>query len=183
MKINKKSIQTKILENWYVIDSILLNGHAKEKIKSAKLFEQYTSLKAAFLNTLFEFYNHINYIPNYDKKIENVKQLTEHAVISAKYSKKLAANILHKEDVRIALKNKIIQEAKSKSIKNMNVFSDAIIQEKFIQLSLDNALIGIPVIEAKKKKAFDDFKGEILEESYRMYRNAIMQLALTCMKK
>jgi len=180
---NPKVVQTKILENWYIMDSLLLNGHAKEKIKDAKLFEQYVSLKAAFLHTLHELYCHINYTPEYEREPKSVRTLTEHAVIGAKHAKKLAANIMHKEDVRTALKKRIVQESETKQITDMDTFSDNIIKEKFIQLSLDNALIGIPVMESKKKAAFEDFKGEMLNESYKMYRSAIIKLAGTCMKK
>lgn len=178
----KKAIQTKILENWYIIDSVLLNGHAKGKIKSPKLFEQYVSLKAAFLHTLFEFYSHINYIPRYEDGLpKSVKALTEQAKLSAKSSKKIAASILHKENVREALKKRIIKEAEERKITDMNTFSDKIIKEKFIQFSLDNALMGLPLLESSNKKALDDFKGQMLNESYKMYRNAIIQLARTCM--
>lgn len=178
----KKSLQTKVLENWYLIDSVLLNGHAKSKIKSPKLFEQYVSLKAAFLHTLYEFYCHINFMPRYEDGLpKNVKALTEQAKCSAKASKKIAADILHKESVREALKKRIIREAEEKNIKDMDSFSDKIIKEKFIQFSLDNALIGLPLLESANKKALDDFKGQMLNESYKMYRNAIIQLARTCM--
>ncbi len=182
MKDNKV-VQTKILENWYIMDSLLLNGHAKEKIKDAKLFEQYVSLKAAFLHTLHELYGHINYIPEYEREPKSVRTLTEHAVAGAKHAKKLAANIMHKEDVRTALKKRIVQEAETKQVTDMDAFSDNIIKEKFTQIALDNALIGIPVLESKNKAAFDDFKGEMLNEAYKMYRNELVKLARICMKK
>jgi CRISPR/Cas system CSM-associated protein Csm4 (group 5 of RAMP superfamily) len=173
-------IKVKILEDWYVIDSILFNDHAKKVIKEAKKFEQYISLKGAFLSSLFEYYNHIKYVPKYEIQPTSVKTLTEAAQKNAIFARKMATNIMAEARVREALKKKIVREGRNTS--NMDKFADKVIKEKFTQLALDNALIGIPVIEATMKTACDDFTGQMLEDSYKQMRTAIIRLAKTCTK-
>jgi len=173
-------VKIKNLENWYVIDSILFNDHAKKVIKEAKQFEQYISLKGAMLSSLFEYYNHIRYIPKYPEQPTSVKTLTESAKQNAIFAKKMAANIMAESRVREALKKKIVREGRNSP--DMNKFADKVIKEKFTQLALDNALVGIPVIESTKKAACDDFTGQMLEDSYKQMRNAIVRLSKTCTK-
>jgi len=174
-------VKVKILEEWYVVDSILLGGHAKDVISSPKQFEQYVALKGSLLSSLFEFYSHIKYIPKYDKVPRSVRTLTEAAKQTAIHCKKLASNIMNKDIVRESLKKKIVREGKNTS--DMDKFADKIIREKFNQLALDNALMGIPIIEAANKKACEDFTGQMLQDSYKLMRNAVVRLAKSCTKK
>lgn len=179
-----KLAKIKVLENWYIIDSILFNGHAKKFIKEAKDFEQYITLKGAFLSTIYEYYCHIKYVPSYGDSVPvSTKQLCESAKTSAVYARKLAANIIHKEAVKESLKKKIIREAAKKNIKNMDKFSETVVHESFIKLSLDNALVGLALLEAADRAKKDDFSGSIFYESYKMYRDSLIHLSRTCTRK
>ncbi len=179
----KSNVKIRVLESWYIIDSLLFSDHARNVIKEGSMFREYVSLKGAILSNLYEYYSHIDFNPVYGKAAPtSVRALTESAKINASKARKLSSNILKKEGIKEALKNRIAKESKVRKIKNIGKFTDKIITEKFIQIALDNALIGLPLLEAKNMKKCNDFKGQILEDAYKMMRNSIIEIARKCMK-
>lgn len=164
------------LKNWYLIDSILLNGHAKKVIVSENDFQEYISLKAALLSNLFEFYRHIDYIPRDRTLSRSDRQLQECAVRDAKKSKSVAASMIQSESFVSTIKSFILKEAKEKNIKNIREFSDKIITSRFLKMALDNMLIGVPVIESNDPSKCSDFKGELLEQTYLTIRSDLIKM-------
>lgn len=180
--MDKRSTVVKNLESWYTIDSILFNDHAKNVIKEGEMFKEYVSLKASLLSNLAECWAHIGYSPT--TAVVSVKALQESAVVSAKRGKVLASNMLTKESVKKKMTNMIVQESKKKDVpaNQFSNFSEKFITEKFYQIALDNALIGIPVIESASPDKINDFKGEVLEEAHRMMRSHLVRIALLSSK-
>ena len=176
--MNKKIlISSEILRDWYFIDSVLLNGHAKNVITEDKDYEEYISLKGALLSDLNEFYNYIDYTPQNKKIPNNDKLLQESAVLTAKKSKKLSANMIERKDFKSSLKKQIVKEFNANPKQDVDTLSDRIINERFLKMTMDNILIGIPVIECKNKEKTNDFKGGILEQAYLTVRNDMIQFA------
>lgn len=177
MNIKRTLLVSELLRDWYFIDSVLLNNHAKKCITEDKDYEEYISLKAALLSDLFEFYNYIGYNPK-DKKIPlNDRCVQENAVIAAKKSKKISARMIERDDIKSYLRKKILQEFDKKSNQDITELSDNLINERFLKMTLDNMLIGIPIIECANKDKISDFKGGILEQAYLTVRNEMVQIA------
>lgn len=173
----KNLLITEMIKHWYFIDSVLLNGHAKDVIKEERDYEEYVSLKAALLSDVTEFYKYIEYTPA-DKTIpKNSKMLQESAVACARKSKKVAATMIERQDFRNHIKNSIIKEFKKNSKQDINTVSDNIINERFLKMSLDNVLIGAPVITCENKERVNDFKSGILEQAYLTIRNDMINIA------
>jgi ATP-dependent protease HslVU (ClpYQ) ATPase subunit len=178
----KKTIIGKILEEWYTIDSILFNTHARNIINNGDIYKEYVSLKAGMLENLFEYYCYVGMVPKFSNP-KTIRQLVESAVISAKKAKKTAVGIINKESTKKRIKDKVIKEARKLNISDLDKLSDKIIQEKLIQYALDNALIGIPLVESKRiDTGCDTFKCKLLEESHRTYRDSLIHLAFGCKK-
>ena len=180
-----KTFKTRVstnLENWYSIDSILFNGHARNIIREGSAYREYCVLKAGLLSNLFEYWNHVGYKPKNRVIPNTVKTLQESAVNTAKKSKMLASDMLSKNSVKTSLKNYIISESTSRNITDLDSFQGKIIHEKFMQISLDNCLIGIPLLESESINSTCSFECQILEKAHKMNRDAIVRLALTCEK-
>jgi hypothetical protein len=178
----KKSLIGKILEEWFTIDSILFNDHARNTINDGNVYKEYVSLKAGMLENLYEYYSFIGLNPKVSTP-RDLKQLIENSVLSARRAKKLAVEVIYKESTKKKIKEKILRESKKLNIQDINKFSDKIIEEKLIQYALDNALIGLPLMESKKVDvSCDTFKCKLLEESHRTYRDSLIHLALGCNK-
>jgi len=180
-KSTRKKVISKLLENWYAIDSVLLNGHARSVIKEGKAFKEYTALKASVLSNLFEYWQKVQYVPTEDVPSE-IKALQESAKQDAIKSKKLAGKLLIKESVKKKLKGIVMTEATKYGIDDINEFGDKVIQEKFLELALDNLMIGIPVLESKKATSKCDVDCKILEDAHRMMRSSLVRIALSAKK-
>jgi len=172
MKINKKPI-IENLRNWYAIDSILLNEHARNVFVKGSDFKQYIALKAALLSNLYEYHKHIGYDPK-GEIASSDKVLQESAVSVAKMGKATAAKMIQSPDFKKHIKEFIVRESLNKNIKNRLEFSEKVISERFLRIALDNALIGLPLLECAHPEKAKDFQGEILEEAYRMMRTALI---------
>lgn len=177
--MKNKSVPTAILRDYYVIDSILLNQHAKKYFKEDSDFNDYVSIKASLLSTLFEFYQHIGYKPVEDMNFKDTKALCESAVQYAKKSKHLSSTMLQKPVFQNEMKKFIKESAETNSVKDIREFSKKVIAERFNRMCLDNVLIGIPVLESKHPEKANDFRGKILEEAYMMMRNSLIRHAKT----
>lgn len=180
-KSTRKKAISKVLENWYAIDSVLLNGHARSVLKEGSVFKEYTALKASLLSNLFEYWQKVQYSPS-DEVPSEIKDLMEGAKNSAIKSKKLAGKLLKKESVKKKLKNIVMTEATKYGIEDINDFSDKVLQEKFLELSLDNLMIGLPVLESKNTSADCDMDCKILEDAHRMMRSSLVRLSLSANK-
>lgn len=178
----KAATISQVLKEWYTVDSILFNDHARNVIREGSVFKEYMVLKANMLSNLFEYYMHVGIKP-VGESISDIKQLQESAVTIARKCKKLSSAMMVKESTQLKIKEKILAEAKALNTDNLEGVADAVIEEKMMQYSLDNALIGLPLLEAVKLDAkCKSIKCKLFEQSHRTYRNSLIHLALGCKK-
>ena len=174
---NKTLLISEMLKNWYFVDSVLLNGHARNVIKENEDYTEYISLKAALLSDLYEFYRYIGFSPSNKSLPSNNKALQENAVECAKKSKRVAASMIERKDFRDHIKHSVIKEVKKNTNPDIIKLSDTIINERFLKMALDNMLVGIPIIACENKNKVNDFKSGILEQAYLTIRNDMVQIA------
>ena len=179
----RKKIITKLLENWYSIDSVLLNGHAKDVIVEGTKFKEYIVMKASLLSNVYEYWQKVKYEPSEEEMPSDVNSLQESAVVTAKKVKELSAKMLKRENVKRKIKNIVMTEASKYGISDLSSFGDKVVQEKFLELSIDNILIGLPVLESKKLSKTCVSECKILEDSHRMIRSSLVRLALDAKKR
>ena len=180
-KLNKRPI-IENLRNWYAIDSVLLNEHAKNAFVKGSDYKQYLALKAALLSNLFEFHMHIGFDPQGDMP-KNDKFVQESAVKIAKMGKATASAMIQKPEFKTHIKEFILRESLKRNVKNKSEFSKKVISERFCRMALDNVLIVLPLLECKNPEKSKDFQGEILEEAYRMMRTSLIHHVKTSQLK
>jgi len=73
------------------------------------------------------------------------------------------------------MKKVIIKESKNSKNSDIKFLTENIINIRFLKMSLDNVLVGMPLIESKKP--IRDFKSEILEETYLMMRSNLIEIS------
>lgn len=179
-----KLIQTKILEHWYSIDEMLFGTDACNVIAEGHVYEQYISLKAACLSSLYEYYKHISYVPKFDNGVPvSTNKLIECSEETIKYARALASRLISKTAVRESLEKKAVKLSEKKRFSDATSFSKQIVDEAFLRLTMDNILVGIPLTECGDVSKREDFSGSIFHESYKMYRDSLVKLAKTCAKK
>ena len=178
----KKQTIGLILREWYTIDSVLFNEHARKVIAGNKDFQEYVALKGALLENLYEYYMHVE-LDSQKPTPTDVHTLQEMASHDAKKAKATAAQLMNDPAAKDRIKSQLMTEMRSRNVKHSKKFTDFFIMERFKQYSLDNALIGIPLLEAKKLDAHGkSFKCKLLEESHKSYRDNLVALALSCKK-
>lgn len=173
----KRSLIIEMFKNWYFIDSILLNDHAKKAITDKKDYKEYLSLKSALLSNLNEFYNYIDYKPDHKDNPSTYKNIQESATIKAKNSKKLTARMLEQTDIMKSVKTIIKENFNKNPNQNLKDLSDKVITERFLKMCLDNELIGIPLLRSSNSDKTSDFKSEILEQAYIAIRSDMIKIA------
>ena len=175
MKRNTPMI-VETLRNWYFIDSVLLNDHAKYAITEKKDFEEYISLKAALMSDLQELYNHVGYKPE-NNVPSNHRKLQESARHLAIKSKEIAARMLENKDMMTHMKKVIREQFEKKPKTDFTVLSDKVINERFMKMCLDNILVGKPMLTCEHQDKVSDFKAEILEQGYLTIRSDMIKIA------
>jgi len=178
----KNQIIGLILREWYTIDSVLFNGHARNVIAGQRDFNEYIALKGALLENLYQYYIHVDLRSS--RKLPVKEQvLQEMATSDARKAKATAAKLMNDPSSKQKIKSRLIREMRSRKIKNVNAFTDKFVQERFLQYSLDNALVGIPLLEAKNlDPQCKTFTCKLLEEAHKTYRDQLVALALSCKK-
>jgi len=178
----KKSLVVKSLQNWYIIDSVLFNTHARNVIQKGSVFKEYCSLKGSLLSNLHEYYMKIKFEPVNKDLPKSTKEIQETATLIAKKGKILSSSMLEKAPVKAKIKARIMSEAKKNKVKDLDKLGDRVLEERFKQFALDNCLIGLPLLESKKVNKKCDFNCQILEQAHKMMRDSLIRLAMTCKK-
>jgi hypothetical protein len=165
-----------MLQNWYFIDSVLLNDHAKYAITEKRDYQEYVSLKAALLSDLTEFYNHIEYKPENNIPSDH-KSLQESARKLAIKTKSISARMLENKQMVKHMQKVIREQFEKKPNTDFAKLSDCVINERFTKMCLDNILVGKPMLVAGDQEKVSDFKAEILEQSYLTIRSDMIKIS------
>ena len=165
-----------MLRNWYFIDSVLLNDHAKHAVTEDKDYKEYVSLKAALLSDLTEFYRHIGYKAKQSLPSSH-RALQESGRNLAIESKSIAARMLENKDMVSHMKKVVKEQFEKDPQTDVSNLSDRVINERFLKMSLDNMLIGKPMLTCENQDKVDDFKSEILEQGYLTIRSDMIKIA------
>ena len=177
MNTKAQSSTIKQLRNWFVIDQLLFENDAKKAITSGTLFKEYLSLKTSFLSNLSELYQHLNLKFAEKEKPKDDKVLHEQAMDIVKKSKSLATALIAKDGMKKIITEQVRLQTKKIANGDVNKISDIIVESKFKSISMDNAFIGMPMMENKIELMPDDFKTQIYYEAYRLQRNGLIELA------
>jgi hypothetical protein len=177
MNRKKTPLILEMLRNWYFVDSVLLNDHSKHCITDNKDYQEYISLKAAMISDLYEFYNYIGYCPKINSLPQDHRQIQEMAVKAAKKTKSVSARMIESKSFKDHMRSVILKEFKNTKSSDVKSISDRIINERFLKISLDNMLLGVPIIECTKQNKISDFKGQLLEQAYLTIRSEMLKIA------
>lgn len=184
MNGSTKKLIAENLRNWYFVDSVLLNGHAKHVITDDKDYREYLNLKAALMSNIYEFYTHIGYKSKGEVYTKD-SDVQRAAVTEAKKSKLVSAKMIQENDFKKSIKNQIVKEFKrysnkvdeSQHNKLQSLIAEHALNERFLKMCLDNVLLAEPIIKCLYEDKISDFKGSLLEQSHLTIRNEIVALS------
>jgi len=174
-----KESKIRILENFYGIDYIFFGKPLKSVQNCCPIIkEEYISVKGALLSVFIEMMKLIEHEPNIINEKITSKQLLEMAKLSAKHARNNSKKIVTSEQARIDIKNDLKEALEKDSNVNISSIVEEKIREKAFRLSIDNLLVAKALNESKSIKVMNEWTGKIIEDSYKILRDSLCELAM-----
>ncbi|GIU69218.1 MAG: hypothetical protein KatS3mg002_0454 [Candidatus Woesearchaeota archaeon] len=175
-----KEAKIRILEAFYGLDEIFFGKNATELNVCCPFFiENYMQIKGAFLSIVAEMYDKINVNPPIIQEKVDSKKLIKRAKKVAKVVRESAARILKTKRGKQEIKREVIS-ALRESEENVNASKmiEEKIKEKSFTLAVDNFVLARALTESTNYKYLDTYEGKILENSYKVLRDSLVEAAM-----
>lgn len=169
----------RVLENFYGIDYALF-GKSINKVESCcpLVKEEYLTIKGALVSTYIEMLRLIEHSPKPLKEKVSGKALIEMARTSAAIARKNVEKIVKTEQSRKDILSFIKEEMGSGDNIDVPKLVETKIREKAFNLAIDNLLLARSFQEAKKLNELNEWAGKIVEDSYKVLRDNLVEAAM-----
>ena len=180
----KKESKTRILENFYALDYTFFGKPVtKVNVCCPFLIEEYMSVKGALLSVMTEMYKLVELQPKpiTEKLTPNLikKMALESAKMARASARKLVASPKGKESVKSKIREAAEEAKQLKQPVNLEQLTQQKITEKAFSLAIDNILVKRAISESKDYKKLDSWDGRIIEDSYKILRDSLVECALS----
>jgi hypothetical protein len=173
-----KESKIKVLENFYALDYVFF-GKPVTKMESCCpiMQEEYLTIKGALMSVYIEMLNLIKHSPEAIKEKVDTQALLKQARYSAKLARENASKIVTtskaKENIKESLKEALEENPKV----DLSKLVEHQIRMKAFGLAVDNLLLASTLQEAKNVKQLNEWSGQILEDSYKILRDNLIESA------
>ncbi|MHA1623152.1 MAG: hypothetical protein ACTSVO_13550 [Candidatus Heimdallarchaeaceae archaeon] len=173
-----KESKIKVLENFYGLDYIFFGRPVSEVSTCCPLVkEEYLSIKGALMSVFVEMLRLMEHAPNEDSNRRNSTELMAEAKAAAQLSRNEAERIVASEKSREAIKVTVRESMAGDNEVDIATLVESKIREKAFQLAVDHLLVGGSVVEAVALEDLDSWEGEIIEDSYKILRDNLVEAA------
>lgn len=175
-----KESKVQILEGFYGLDYVFFGEKFDENKSCCQgLAEEYLTTKSVLLNIVSEMQKLVEHSPEKIEKKITTENLHKRAKSAAKHVRENVRQILTSEKGRSYVKESVKQDVKEKSKVNPTKESQKKIREVGYQVAIDNMLVARTLRESNNPTALNEWEGIILEESYKVIRDQLAEIALT----
>jgi len=174
-----KESKIRVLENFYGVDYIFF-GKPVTKVKNCcpVVKEEYVSIKGALLSVYVEMLKLMGHTPPVLKEKVGSKRLLVLAKEAAKNARHASQKIVTMEQARKDIKQELKVALKENSKIDVAKLVESKIREKAFRLAVDNMLVAKALQEAKNLKAMNEWTGKIVEDSYKILRDNLCEIAM-----
>lgn len=174
-----KESKIRILENFYSLDYIFF-GKPITTMETCcpAIKEDYLATKGALLSVIVEMFKLVDHKPVELREKVDRKKLMFLAKESAKLARENSKKIVVSEKARHDIKANLRENLKNSSDDLSKVVETAI-REKAFKLAVDNLLVARTLAESIEPKKLLDWEGKILEDSYKILRDSLVESAIT----
>jgi len=171
-----KESKIRVLENFYALDYIFF-GKPLTKLETCcpTIRHEYISVKGALMSVVVEMLKVVKHSPEKITERITTKDIMKNARKSAKLARENAERIVKSKKSRDSIKTELrrmIQEDENiivtKVVENK-------IREKAFSLAVDNLLVARTISESKNYKELNSWTGKILEDSYKILRDSLVE--------
>jgi len=174
----KKESKIRILENFISLDYLLLGKTIHEMNVPLELAQQYIELKGALSSAMIEMYELIEHSPKEITDIITESDIRQNAMKNAIQARKNVKHLLTSDDGKANIISTVFEAVKLSENEQVDEIVNFTIQEKALQLGIDNMLIARSIQESKCIEKLNDFDGRLLEDTYKALRNSLIETAL-----
>jgi len=173
-----KESKIRVLENFYALDYVFF-GKSVGQIESCcpLVKEEYLSIKGALLSVFVEMLKLVDHTPVAVAEEVDSKRLMQSARETAKIARENAQRIVSTDKSRANIKETL--KAKIKEDKSIDIPAviESQIRQKAFSLAVDNLLLARVVSESKDFDKLNDWEGTIIEDSYKILRDNLIESA------
>jgi hypothetical protein len=179
-----KESKIKVLENFYGIDYIFFGKSVTDVDSCCPLVkEEYLAVKGALMSVFIEMIKLMKHSPKAITEKVNTDGLKKRAIESAKAARFAAKKVVMTEKAKVDIRKDLKLSLKEgKGQKDVSKLVEAKIREKAFKLAVDNLLVARSLLEAKNYKAMNSWEGRIIEDSYKILRDNLCELAATILE-
>ena len=173
-----KESKIKVLENFYALDYVFFGKPVSEVEMCCPLVkEEYLSIKGALMSVYLEMLKLVEHSP-----VDSEEKVTSRdLMVDAKYAAMVARNeaeeLVTTDKSRQNIKATIREALNSDDEVDVTALVEQKIREKAFALAIDNLLVGSAVTEAINLESLDSWEGEIIEDSYKILRDNLVEAA------
>jgi hypothetical protein len=174
-----KESKIRILENFYGIDYVFFGKPLKNMSSCCPIIkEEYISVKGALLSVCVEMMKLVEHTPKVIEENISSKELIKMAKLNAKIARKNSKKLVTSEQAKIDIKNDLREAIEQDSKVDVSNIVETKIREKAFKLSIDNLLIARILSESKSINVLNEWTGKIIEDSYKILRDSLCELAM-----
>jgi len=174
-----KESKIRVLENFYGIDYVLF-GKPLRKVPACcpVIKEEFLSIKGALLSVYVEMLKLMEHSPEVLEEKVTSKTLQGMARENAKSARFASQKVVATEKARKDIKNELKELLKENSDIDISQIVETKIREKAFRLAIDNLLVARALQEANNLEAMNDWTGKIIEDSYKILRDNLCEIAM-----
>jgi hypothetical protein len=178
-----KESKIRVLENFYALDYIFF-GKPMAKVESCciGLVEEYVNVKGALLSIMVEMYKLIEHSPAKLTAKLTTREFTSNAKRYSAYARQSAKKLVTTEKAKQNIKEQLKLRVSEKKDMNIPTLVENLIREKAFKLAVDHLLIARTIAESKNVKNMNEWTGKLLEDSYKILRDSVVESALTILE-
>jgi len=175
-----KESKIRVLEGFYGLDYLFFGKQLKDLKIDPAIAENYLVLKSALSSVVVEMFKIVDHQPVIKEKID-ASALLECAKRDAEASKIICKKLVVTEDGKEDIKAQVKELLKENSDIVKEVPISQIVKEeverKAFSLAIDTLLIAKMLRESKRYQALNEAEGRVLEDSYKLIRDSLIEAA------
>lgn len=172
-----KESKIRVLENFYALDYVFF-GKPLKKVETSSccaIKEEYLSIKGALLSVVVEMLKIVGHKPEKLTERVGTKDLIKNARESARLVRENAKKIVTSQKSRDSIKVELTEIIQGDKDVDITSKVEEKIREKAFCLAVDNLLVAKMVSESKNYKNLNEWTGRILEDSYKVLRDSLVE--------
>jgi hypothetical protein len=173
-----KESKIRVLENFYALDYVFFGKPIQEVEMCCPLLkEEYLSIKGALSSVYIEMMKLIDHTPAVVEEQVDGTALKINAMDSAIVARENAELIVKSDKAKANIKKSLKEEIKENSDVNVSELVEGQVRRKAFSLAVDNLLIAKSISESEKSEKLNDWEGRIIEDSYKILRDNLIEAA------